>query len=253
MAPRIATRPNGFTAYGVDGCTAGWFVVIVPPTGDPDWRVVPVLRDLIGSVEESDRIFVDIPIGLPDGPDERECDLAARRELGKPRSSSVFRVPVREVLKAENYDQASKISRKATGKRVTKQSFAIFPKIEEVDTLLRCHPKARGVVREIHPEVCFAGLSGQAMKHSKRKSSGFSERRSVLLNSWPEVEKLIDNALQGTLRKHVARDDVLDAAVAALTACQDDRLLRCLGEGSDAHDLPMDMVYAVGCSASMQP
>ena len=133
------------------------------------------------------------------------------------------------------------------------QAFAIVPKIEEVDTLLRGHPKARGVVREIHPELCFAGLAGHAMKHSKKKSYGFSERRSVLTKLWPEVEKLIDNALQGTLRKHVARDDVLDAAVAALTACQDGRLLRCLGEGSDAHGLPMEMVYAAECAASMQP
>ena len=66
------------------------------------------------------------------------------------------------------------------------------------------------------------------------------------------VGVLIGDILKNTLRKRVARDDVLDAAVAALTACQPEMLLRTLPAkpAKDAHGLPMEMVYAAadtGC------
>lgn len=249
---QLVNQPDGFTAYGVDGCPAGWFVVTVRPTGKLEWQVLPTMEDLIRTVEESARIFVDIPIGLPVGSDERECDREARQMLRRPRGSSVFRVPVREVLKATSFSKANAISRRATstdsnkGKGITKQTFAIVPKISEVDSLLRgCH-KARGLVREIHPEVCFAGLAGHPMKHRKKKRAGFEERRSVLGKEWSNIDELIDHVLEETLRKCVERDDVLDAAVAAFTACQDERLLRSLPAKRkvDAHGLPMEMVYA---------
>lgn len=249
---RLVCQPDGFTAYGVDGCPAGWFVVIVRPTGKFGWQVLPAMDDLIRTVEGPARIFVDMPMGLPDGSDERECDRKARQMLRRPRASSVFRVPVREVLNATSFAEANAISRRATsagsgkGKGITKQTFAIVRKIAEVDSLLRgCH-KARGLVREIHPEVCFAGLVGHPMKHSKKKPAGFKERRSVLGKVWSNVDELIDHVLEETLRKCVARDDVLDAAVAAFTACQDEKLLRCLPADprEDAHGLLMEMVYA---------
>ena len=249
---RLVSRPNTFTAYGVDGCPAGWFVVVARPTGKLEWRVLTTLGCLISMVEGSARIFVDMPIGLPDGPEERACEPKARQKLGQPRGRSVFRVPVREVLKATSFVEAGEISRKQTaigrrqGKGVTKQSYAIVPKIREVDELLRNCPKARGMVREIHPEVCFAALAGHPMQHSKRKKAGRDERCAVLLEHWPGLDQLIDNVLERELRKRVALDDVLDAAAAALTACQDEMLLRTLPPKpiKDVHGLPMEMVYA---------
>ena len=249
---RLACQPDGFTAYGVDGCSAGWFAVLVRPTGEFEWQVSHALDDLIRRVEEPARVFVDMPIGLPDGVDERECDRWARQMLGRPRASSVFRVPVREVLKATSFDEAKAISRRSTstvgskGKGISKQTFAIVPKIDEVDLLMRGCRKARRLVREIHPEVCFAGLAGQPMRCKKGDPAGFEERRQVLRKVWSNVDELIDNVLERTLRKCVARDDVLDAAVATLTACQDEKLLRCLPvePKKDAYGLPMEMVYA---------
>ena len=190
-AVSLKTRPDGFTAYGVDGCAAGWFVVVVRPVGRPEWRVVPQIDCLMNQVEATDRIYVDIPIGLPDGSDERWCDKAARRLLGKSRRSSVFRVPVREVLPATSFEQAGQISRRATsvaggrGVGVTQQAYAILPKIEEVDDLMRRCDKARAVIREVHPEVCFARLGVGPMKNRKGEKAGFEERRKVLTAIWP--------------------------------------------------------------------
>ena len=218
--------------------------------------MVPTVDCLVRTAEEADRIFIDIPIGLPGGTDEREVDRAARRMLGRPRASSVFRVPVREVLETTSFAQAGRISRKVTskdggeGKGISKQAFAIRHKISEVDALLRGCPKARALVREVHPEVCFAGLAGSPMEHNKKRVLGFEERRAELSQVWRDVDVLIDDVLEKTLRKRVARDDVLDAAVAALTACQDEKLLRCLPaeRREDAHGLPMEMVYAAADS-----
>lgn len=217
------------------------------------WRVVSAVDELVRMANEVDRIFVDIPIGLPSGPKERMCDQAARSKLGRPRGSSVFRAPVREVFEAADFAQAGKISRRQTaigggkGKGVTRQTFAIVPKISEVDRLLRSCAKAPRLVREIHPEVCFAALAGRPMKHRKKTVAGFKERRSVLRKVWCQgIDELIEDVLEKEPRKHVARDDVVDAAVAALTACQDGKLLRTLPAKpcKDAHGLPMEMVYA---------
>ena len=120
--------------------------------------MVASLGDLVKVAEDTDRIFVDIRIGLPCGPEERQCDQKAREMLGAPRASSVFHAPVRAELGATNYAQASEINRATTqgntrGKEISKQTFAIAPKIREVDSLLRDSSKARRLVREVHPEV----------------------------------------------------------------------------------------------------
>lgn len=251
-AVSLRTRPDGFTAYGVDGCSAGWFVVVVRPVGRLEFRVVPRIDHLVNQVETTDRIHVDIPIGLPDGPDERECDKAARRLLGEPRRRSVFRAPAREVLPATSFEQAGQISRRATsvaggrGVGVTQQTYAILPKIKEVDDLIRRRDRARAVIREVHPEVCFAGFGRGPMKNPKKQTAGFEERREVLRAIWPDIDSLIEDALAKTLRKNVARDDVMDAAIAAFTACQDEKLLKRLpaNQREDCYGLPMEMVYA---------
>ena len=58
-----------FTATGVDGCPGGWFFVSLEPHGQMRCDVVQELGELVRCTGESDRIFVDIPIGLPDGPE----------------------------------------------------------------------------------------------------------------------------------------------------------------------------------------
>ena len=127
-----------FTATGVDGCPGGWFFVSLESRGLPRCDVVQEqeLGELVQRAGESDRIFVDIPIGLPDGPEGRACDRAARKVLGK-RRGSVFPAPARAVLDASDYEDAKRRSWEATGgKAVSVQTFAIVPKIREVDALL---------------------------------------------------------------------------------------------------------------------
>ena len=246
---------RSFTAIGVDGCRAGWFFVALEPSGKTRWGIVEKFDGLVSKADESDRIFVDIPIGLPDKPETggRECDRCARKVLGQPRQSSVFSAPARVVLEANDFEEARDLSLKASdGKSISRQAFSILPKIREVDTLLRGDTKARRLIREVHPEICFWALAGRKpMRVKKKKQAGFQERVAVLKSVRHSVEQDIMEILdhlrrQGKSRKQVARDDVMDAMVAAITATAETAMLRTLPSHPtrDAFGLPMEMVYA---------
>ncbi len=56
-------------AIGVDGCRAGWFFAELGPSRIPRCGVVPTLQELVRYAREPARLYVDIPIGPPDGPD----------------------------------------------------------------------------------------------------------------------------------------------------------------------------------------
>ena len=236
-----------FKAIGVDGCKSGWFYVALGQSRKPDWGVVKKLEDLLPDVGGSDRIFVDIPIGLPTGKEKRDCDKEARIKLGRGRKGSVFPAPVRAILGAKDYEDAKMRSQKACGKKISQQSFAIVPKIHEVDVLMRRDDKARHFVREVHPELCFWALNDRhPMKNKKKDKSGFEERKRVLSRWLPEVELLIASVRQGFLVKEVGHDDIVDALAAAITALADPSTQRTLPKNPPRDDceLPMEMVYA---------
>jgi predicted RNase H-like nuclease/uncharacterized protein YutE (UPF0331/DUF86 family) len=244
--PSRATEGEAVLAVGVDGCPAGWFYVVLQPSGTSRWGIVGHLGELVQEVSEPARIFVDIPIGLPNDHSERECDLAARRKLGEPRRRSVFRAPARAVLQAVDYEDAKHRSRAVTGKDLSAQTFGIVPKCSEVDRLLRGNTKARKIIREVHPEVCFWALAGRRpMKHNKGKPEGFRERVAVLKQLRPAAEQEIEGMLSQFARKDVARDDAVDAMVAALTASAETTALRTLPPEPprDSVGLPMEMVF----------
>ena len=171
VAAGTTSSYSSFTAYGVDGCRAGWLYVAIEPCGPIRWGVVPMLADLVRTVGDSDRILVDIPIGLPEGAEGRTCDWVARRRLGR-RRNSVFSAPIRDVLGIDNFEDANRTSKATAGKGITKQTFAIVRKIQEVDSLLRRCSKARKLVREVHPEVCFWAFAGVITHASSEEGEG---------------------------------------------------------------------------------
>ena len=230
---------------GVDGCPAGWFFAALEPSGRSRWGIVRTLADLVGETSEPARIFVDIPIGLLEGPGPRDCDRMARRVLGR-RASSVFPAPARPVLDAVDYEDAKRRSREATGKAISRQAFAILHRCREVDRLLRGDAKARRIVREVHPEVCFWAFAGRrAMEHNKKTEEGFRERIELLKRNRPSAEREIEDMLRQFKRREVARDDAVDALAAALTASAPAAALRTLPPRpqEDRSGLRMEMVH----------
>ena len=234
--------------FGVDGCKGGWFFARRDGKTS-DCGVVSRLEELIPQTPEPCFLFVDIPIGLRDKSGEpRRCDTLARRLLGSKRGSSVFPAPVRGVLQQSDYADAVAVSRRLTGKGISRQAFSIVPKIREVDALLAGNKRAEEMVREVHPELCFWALNGgRPMQHRKKSTEGFTERMDVLRKVLPEAETLCDKALSTFPRKDVAPDDIVDAlsALATAVAPLGMRLAVPSNPELDSRGLPMQMIYAL--------
>ena len=106
---------------GVDGCKAGWVVVRL----ELDSRSIAIdVVDEISVVLDSENppeiLCIDVPIGLLDEAVRggRECDKAARKLLGSPRSSSVFSAPARPALKGRSFEEALRLNRESSAHAV---------------------------------------------------------------------------------------------------------------------------------------
>lgn len=120
---------------GVDGCPGGWVAVAYDAeAGTLAPRVHPSFPDLLAAYPNAARVGVDIPIGLAEG-EPRRCDTEARRVLG-PRRSSVFPAPDPRVIAAPSYPEALALSEALTGKGVSRQGFAIHPKVAGVNAAM---------------------------------------------------------------------------------------------------------------------
>lgn len=232
---------------GVDGCKIGWLAVSMDDNERWSAQAFGDITTLWQEFRRASILLVDIPIGLR-GKSllERLCDLEARRLLGRKRGSSVFPAPSRKALRAKSYVQACDINEKATGRRLSRQSWAIAGKIRQVDDLLRRNASARRKIREVHPEICFWALAGgRAMTRSKKRKQGYLERLDVLISVCPEIDSLTRRVTSDYKRSEVARDDILDAAAAAVTACSAKRHLRTVPSAPeiDSMGLPMEMLY----------
>lgn len=203
---------------GVDGCRAGWLVLLVACDDSPDEppmiRLCPTFADVLQVTPPPAVMAVDIPIGLLDVPQPggRCCDRQARRLLGR-RASSVFSPPSRPLLEATHYEQVRQ-------RGMSRQAFNIMPKIRQVDRLMT--PALQSRVVEAHPELAFMALAGHPMYHPKKTLTGRRERCHVLRHTHAApglpADRLLTASRQRFKRSQVAPDDVLDACVLTHTA-----------------------------------
>ena len=214
------------TYHGIDGCRYGWIMVSVKgseaqtaPTFS--LQVEHSFSTLLSRVRISERVLVDIPIGLADESlqelGKRPCDVAARKLLGKKRSS-VFSPPCMEALHEKSYQQACKRNQQVLGNKISIQAWNIVPKIREVNAFLHLNPSWRSLVLEAHPELAFAQLNqGVVLSTSKKNREGFAERLALIETHCSEASKFIQTALSGNRHKgKFVPDDLLDAMALAL-------------------------------------
>ena len=213
---------------GVDGCRDGWVAVSRADSGEFRWRRIDALADLFpegkrgtlrGCPFPTDAVLprvvaVDIPIGLTRR-GARLCDGEARVRLGA-RRCCVFTPPIRPMLAARSHAEASAVRRRVEGKGVSIQAWAIVPKIREADRLLRRHPSYRAIVREAHPEVCFALLNGGVPLVAPKKTDAGHRQRVRLLRAW--CGEAITRALAERRTLRCAADDIVDAFATLWTA-----------------------------------
>ena len=229
---------------GVDGAKAKWLLVSRDGNARITSEVASTPADLCQSLVKAAVIAVDVPIGLTDY-GQRQCDREARKELRRPRASSVFSPPIRPVLNAENRETASIAHEKIDGRRIGAQAWGIFPKIRDWDTYLRENSDVAKRVFEVHPEVCFWALNDfRPMLHAKRLPEGQQERRNLLADAFGT--EALDQARSRHSRREVADDDLYDAFVALWSA---ERIragtARCFPASSqrDSAGLPMTIWY----------
>lgn len=167
------------------------------------------------------RFLVDMPVGLlpvKNRPDihtiQRNCDMKARKILGK-KHSSIFTPPCRQVLYEKNYDTASATNYSITGKKISRQSWNIVPRIKEVDEYLHKHRQAESFILESHPEIAFQKLNLHIpLQYSKKSTEGIQERLAILSKYMPEAKTIFMQAASDkTLRGKVRKDDIVDALV----------------------------------------
>lgn len=190
---------------GVDGYRKGWVAVFLDDAGFVGAGCYEDFGALMEAHGDAVVLGVDMPIGLRDD-GVRHADSAARAFL-KGRASSVFNAPARPVLVAASYNEAAVISQRASGKGLSRQSYALLAKIREVDAFAGDRR-----VHEVHPEVSFQLMAGVKLAHSKKTWGGLQERLSLLRKQSITLRKSIGDA------DAVGTDDVVDAAAAAWSA-----------------------------------
>lgn len=210
---------------GVDGCKAGW-LAMADVGSELVVQLHPTVDDLLNTWSAADRVFIDIPIGLPHPAcPTRACDQAARKALG-PRASSVFSPPSRPAAFAPTYADARRLNLEAVSRSLSAQAWGICRKIREVDLALREQPGWQNRVFEIHPEVCFGSLAGgRPMTHPKKTPEGRAERIAVLEGHEPRTRDVLEATLSRFKRSEAQADDMLDALVALVTARTDASML----------------------------
>jgi threonine dehydratase len=234
---------------GADGCPPGWSVVLKDISGRQEAKhlVYPDMASLLRHSLLPAIIAVDMPIGLPDkvGAGGRGPEVELRNLLGD-RKSSVFSIPSRAAVYAEDYQTACEVSMATSEppRKISIQSFHLFPKIRELDELIRADAGLAFIMRECHPEGAFMVMNGREPLSEPKKiksainHAGMSQRKKLLL----DVAGYSEAFLSTKPPSGVGQDDFLDACACAWVAekiakgqatCFPEKPLR------DSHDIPI--------------
>lgn len=231
---------------GLDACRAGWIAICLDEEGAGYW-LLETDEEFGEVIEEYDRIFIDVPIGLTDEAYVRECDELLRERLGPDYKASVFNPPIRPALHAPTYGEASMISYEATNKKISIQAWNITPNIKLVDQLLQEHEEYREKVFESHPELLFQILNGgSSILQKKATKKGIRHRLDLLKNVSEYADDFFRDIKEEYRRNQVDEDDILDAMVLAefaLRSTEDE--IKTIPEDppTDSTGLPMAIHY----------
>ena len=203
---------NTMDLIGVDGTSSGWIASIGNSRNKSlsSIKFSENLNKLMSDYPDS-IVVIDMPIELNKKTYLRTCDVLAKKYLGKAFQSSIFIPPLKRVLKCSTYQEANELSRKITGKGLSKQSWHLKSKISEVQQISKLSNK----VYEGHPECSFKMLKKGSLKAKKKSVSGIFERLDLLKRVGLDplsVNLKLENS------SSIKIDDVLDSMVLFCTA-----------------------------------
>lgn len=240
------------SSLGVDWAGGTWLCLEHQPHQTaPHPETYTTIRDLWDAYDDGHdiaRLCIDIPIGLPTGPNERGVDKECRAHLD--RTSTVFRVPVREALEADTPQAVNEQSREATrtddtdGVGVQPPAYGIRNQILEVNDFVDEHtPTTTDVIYEVHPELCFTAFSRSPPQYSKKTAHGVAERIEALDTVADDAAALVGATLTAVKDNidddhEIEVDDVLDALAAMHAAAAPEKEFQLLTSDADATPLP---------------
>ncbi|MDX1672170.1 MAG: DUF429 domain-containing protein [Balneolaceae bacterium] len=201
---------------GIDGCQAGWIAISLDEDNAGYW-LQESDEELKETIEDFDRVFIDVPIGLEDENYVRECDRQLRERLGPDYKASVFNPPIRPALHAPTYAEASMESYESTGKKISIQAWNIAPNIRTVDRFLQNHKEFREKVFESHPELLFQILNGgKSILQKKETKKGLRHRLDLIKKHSQYADDFFRDIKEEYRRNQVDEDDIVDAMALAL-------------------------------------
>ena len=175
-----------------------------------DPKVFPTLLEVLDYKPAYQVIALFAAVGLVDTPVSggRRCDRQARQLLGWPRSGSVMSPPARPSLACSSYKEAVE----ANGGHLSPISWQLLPRVAEVDRDIA--PYWQRTVFEVHSELSFYQLNDDCpLRFPKHAAPGQAERRDLLLQRLPGVERIVDARIRRVRTAHL-----LDAAACLWTA-----------------------------------
>jgi len=221
------------TFVGLDGYKHGWVAVWLRETKNE----IQYLRDVGRFLDcEFDRAMIDIPIGLPDF-GNRDCDLEARRLLGKT-ASRVFTGARRSILPFDSQSEAHHFCKARGDSGVSQQLFCLGKKIKEIDDIITERQQLRFV--EAHPELIFWRLNGRNPLPRKKTQPGRELRRQLLKAQG--IDEL-DGWLNERIGTGAKADDVLDACACAVAARDHSHKVPSGTSPTDAKGLRMEINF----------
>ncbi|MFJ8021654.1 DUF429 domain-containing protein [Streptomyces sp. NPDC096311] len=193
---------------GIDACgKQGWVGIRLTDGGYAGSLVAVSLDTLIERAGAVQAIAVDMPLGVVEK-GWRAADLAARALLGI-RRSSVFLIAPRSAWQEPDYVAAANRCQELTGSRLSRQAWALAPKLLEARACWLADER----IHEVHPEVSFSALAGGVpLAYAKKTWRGQNLRRALLAEAGLVLPDELGEA------DRIAVDDVLDAAAAAWSA-----------------------------------
>lgn len=199
---------------GIDGCKGGWIVAAIN-NGKLSIDKLNTFSSIINKYPEYDELLIDMVLGLPSHKEHIRPDGYGRKII-KERSSTIFPVPCRQAVYAENIAKAYDENVRVLGKKFTPLTVGIIPKMLEIDRFLQENTQYKNIVKESHPEVCFARLHGSTVMSKKSTEEGMEERISILSKCLPTIDR---NEIVVTAKRFRCNvDDILDAICLAVTA-----------------------------------
>ncbi len=202
------------TCIGVDGCKGGWIIAVINH-GKLYLDKQKEIAHIIEKYSYFDGFLIDMVIGLQSDKTHIRPDAYARRII-RERSSTIFPAPCRQAVYAGTVERKYNENVRILGKKFTPLTLGIIPKIQEVDSFLQNNPQYKNVIKESHPEVCFAQLNGKTVLSQKNQCDGVAERILILQNFLPEINLSI--ITETSIKYKCNIDDIIDAICLAVTA-----------------------------------